>query len=214
MLSMFTYEMRQKSKKAYHHGNLRSSLLTAAGSLLAQRGVAHLSLREVAKVLGVSHTAPYRHFHDKTALIEALAIEGFRQLQRACEEAERKHPIRPEQQLIEAGIAYLLFARERPEIIHLMFGGVLSLAQCGDGLKEAAQTSFGTLVRIIENGQRARIYRKAPVMDLTLAAWAMVHGLSMFLSAGPLKSQAVATKQVRKIGKMMADILLEGMLKR
>lgn len=206
--------MRKKTKHAYHHGDLRNSLLAAAEPLLAQKGITALSLREVAKAAGVSHAAPYRHFHDKTALIEALAAEGFHQLQKGCEQAEIKYPANPERQLAEAGMAYLFFAIDKPAIIHLMFGGVLSLDDCSVELKQSADAAFESLVHIVGNGQKAGIYQKANVVDLTMTAWSTVYGLSLMITAGLPPTQTKSRAQVKKLGGTIANILLAGMLKR
>ena len=63
-------------RQTYHHGDLRQALLTAAVELLKTKDAKSLSLREVARAAGVSHTAPYRHFEDKAALLAAIAQEG------------------------------------------------------------------------------------------------------------------------------------------
>src|SRR5919107_3634135 len=64
--------------RPYHHGNLRAALLEAAERALARGG--ELSLRELAREVGVSHAAPRRHFADKQALLDALAEGGFERL--------------------------------------------------------------------------------------------------------------------------------------
>ncbi|MFD6098277.1 TetR/AcrR family transcriptional regulator [Nocardiopsis flavescens] len=66
--------------RPYHHGDLRAVLLASAERTLAERGPAALSLRELAREAGVSHAAPSRHFRDKTALLDALALTGFERL--------------------------------------------------------------------------------------------------------------------------------------
>lgn len=206
--------MRKKSIKSYHHGNLRRALVEAALPLLAKNGVASLSLRETAKAAGVSHAAPYRHFRDKDALLEAIAAAGYARLMQACQQAERRFPDDPRKQLVEAGMAYLLLSVENPEIIRLMFGGVFALDSCGDELKQAALNAFQSLRQIVQNGQKAGIYRKAETMDLTLASWSMVHGLSMLIVSGPLKDTASSQRRVKKLGTVVSQILLSGMLKR
>ncbi len=205
--------MRHKPKSPYHHGNLRPALVEAALPLLATYGTTGLSLREVAKAAGVSHAAPYRHFRDKTALLEAIAAAGYARLMQACQHAEKRFPRDPQKQLVEAGMAYLLLAAENPEIIRLMFGGV-SLESCGEELKRAAQNAFQSLRKIIENGQNAGIYKKAEDLDLTLASWSMVHGLSMLITSGPLKGMAYSKRRVKKLGDVVSKILLSGMLRR
>ena len=64
--------------RPYHHGNLRAALLEAAERALARGG--ELSLRELAREVGVSHAAPRRHFAGKQALLDALAEDGFERL--------------------------------------------------------------------------------------------------------------------------------------
>lgn len=205
--------MSEKHRETYHHGSLRETLIDSALTLLVEQGAASLSLREVAGAAGVSHAAPYRHFRDKTALLEAIAASGYARLMQACERAEKRFPRDPRRQLIEAGMAYLFLAAENPEIIRLMFSGV-SLESCGEELKHAAQNAFLSLKKVVENGQKAGIYKKAETMDLTLASWSMVHGLSMLISAGPLKNMAHSKRQVKKLGNLVGGILLSGMLRR
>lgn len=65
---------------AYHHGNLRATLLEAAERSLRENGAEQLSLRELAREAGVSHAAPRRHFADRQALLDALAESGFARL--------------------------------------------------------------------------------------------------------------------------------------
>jgi AcrR family transcriptional regulator len=203
-----------KPNNAYHHGDLRNDLIAAAEQLLVQNGVTALSLREVAKAAGVSHAAPYRHFRDKTALVEALATEGFVQLRAGCEKACRKYPEDSARQLGEAGMAYLLYAIEKPAIVHLMFGGALSLDDCGAELKQAADAAFASLVQIVGNGQEAGLYQKSDVVDLTLTAWSTVYGLSLMATAGLLGKRVKTRAGVRKLGESVAAILLSGLLKR
>ena len=76
------------AKRNYHHGDLRRALLDAAWRLVAEKGLAALTLRELARAAGVSHAAPYHHFPTRTALLDALAEEGFAGLDRAMAEAK------------------------------------------------------------------------------------------------------------------------------
>src|SRR5215213_4546789 len=91
-----TTQVRRPQRKrpdAYHHGNLRQALLDQAARIIRQQGVERLTLRAVAADLRVSRTALYRHFHDKDALLAAVATDGFRSfrvaLASAWEEAGR-----------------------------------------------------------------------------------------------------------------------------
>ncbi len=65
--------------KAYHHGNLAQAIIQLAAEIIAEKGVEALSLRGLARDLGVSHNAPSRHFKNKAALLTAVAAEGWAQ---------------------------------------------------------------------------------------------------------------------------------------
>ena len=95
----------------YHHGDLRPALLRAAAKILEKEGSDAVSLRDLARRAGVSHTAPYRHFPDRRALLAALAEEGFAQLAAELE----GRPWR------EQAVAYVRFAIANPERFRLMF---------------------------------------------------------------------------------------------
>src|SRR5260370_8363924 len=73
--------------KPYHHGDLRAALIQAGLAILAEEGAQALTLRAAARRAGVSHSAPYRHFADKEALLAAIAEEGFTQLAQRLEQA-------------------------------------------------------------------------------------------------------------------------------
>jgi len=197
----------------YHHGDLRNALLQAGERLLSRNGVAELSLRKVAREAGVSHTAPYRHFQNKRALLSALAQTGFDRLALAMETAEAQHPDDPRRQLQEAGIAYVLLAIRHPETTQLMFGGILDPCEDDPALKEVGGKAFQGLLKIVSNGQQAGIYRDRDTMKLALAAWSLVHGLSMLLTAGQLRGTATTEEEIARLVAGLGEQLQIGMLK-
>lgn len=199
-------------KSTYHHKDLRNALIQAAGPLLAEHGVAALSLREVAKAAGVSHAAPYRHFRDKNALLGALAATGFVYLQNACVKARKKFPDDPARQLTEAGTAYLLYAVDNPEIVHLMFGGVVDFSSGDESLAAAAQSAHGQLVAIIHAGQQQGVFRAGSTEDLALTAWSTVHGLALMLPSGFLNHRLGSRKSIRELGQEISAVLYAGLL--
>ncbi|WP_245442774.1 TetR/AcrR family transcriptional regulator [Methylobacterium terrae] len=155
---------------AYHHGDLRRSLIAAAHDLLRSGGVEAVTLREAARLAGVSHNAPYRHFPSREALLAALAVEGFRGLRRALDEAAGG--AEPPGRLTALGRAYLRFAEADRATFRLMFGGVLEIASHPD-LAAAAADAFGTLRSVVaEQAPPPAAEREA------LRAWGLVHGLA------------------------------------
>jgi len=202
-----------KPSPPYHHGDLRNALLQAGERLLRQDGPAELSLRKVAREAGVSHTAPYRHFQNKRALLSALAQAGFERLADARRAAESKFPDDPQRQLLEAGTAYVRLAVRHPETTQLMFGGVLDACEEDTELSEAGEKAFQGLVKIVSNGRDRGLYRDRDLMELALAAWSLVHGLAMLLTAGQLGEAGMSEEEIARLVSGLGELLQIGMLK-
>jgi AcrR family transcriptional regulator len=107
-------------KPAYHHGDLKSALVTTALAAVEQGGAESVSLRDLAQTLGVSRAAPYRHFADRDALLAAVAAKGFEALIEVYEQALDGSG--SGRQRLRNGLAgYLEFAGRRPGLHALMF---------------------------------------------------------------------------------------------
>ncbi len=163
---------RAKPAGVYHHGDLREALLDAAEALLAQRGAAGLSLRDVARGAGVSHAAPYHHFAGLPELLAALAERSFRQLGAAMQAGVDAHPADAHGQLLAIAAAYVDFAQRRPARFRLMFGPVLASRSRHPGLDRAAEASFRVLLDAATRFDAAA----GPLIALT--GWSLAHGLS------------------------------------
>src|SRR5688500_6946304 len=96
------------AKTAYHHGDLRRSLLDASLGLVASHGVQGITLREAARAAKVSHNAPYRHFPSRTHLLIELAIEGQSHLLNTLKAAVGRTANHRER-IFRMGIAYMEF---------------------------------------------------------------------------------------------------------
>src|SRR5262245_29182402 len=107
-------------KNSYHHGDLRRALTKAAWGLVRKEGVEALTLREVARKVGVTHAAPYHHFPSREALLDALSEEGFEELGNAME-AAIAGITDPSERLHVIGRVYIDQARAHPERIQVMF---------------------------------------------------------------------------------------------
>jgi len=192
--------MSEDDRKApYHHGDLRSALLTAAEAELAERGIEAFSLRSVAKRAGVSHAAPAHHFGDVKGLLTALAAEGFRRFLAAQSAREAVAAPDPASQLVAAGLGYIDFAMQRPALFRLLWGSEWPDFKNAD-LSQAALASYQHLVdQVSAAGGRT-------VADES-AMWAIAHGLADLLSAGRMMS----------IGSFAAperDLVIAGILRR
>jgi AcrR family transcriptional regulator len=171
--------MASLAKNTYHHGDLRQSLINSAIALISEEGISDLSLRQVARRVGVSHNAPYRHFEDKEALLAAVAEQGFQSLRVAMDTAKQGISPDSSQGLGAIGVAYVHFALVHPLHYRLMFGDYRCNLSKYSALAEAAQQSFMVLVNAIREGQIAGIFRLADPVDMARVAWSLVHGQSM-----------------------------------
>ncbi|MDO9108372.1 MAG: TetR/AcrR family transcriptional regulator, partial [Coriobacteriia bacterium] len=165
----------------YHHGDLRRALLDAALVLIGKKGVAGLSLREVAAGVGVSHAAPYHHFADKTALIHALGNEGMELLDAHMASAEKAAGDDPRARLLGIGMAYVTFAVQHPEYYATFSSPEM---QTPPSAKEAAasdRTPGGTWVRLFNAVLACQASGDLPAGDpmvLAVYLWSLVHGLA------------------------------------
>ena len=166
-----------EARKAYHHGELRVSLLGAAEKLLEEAGPHGLSLRKVGRQLGVTPGAPYRHFEDKDALLAALAVRGFEGLRERML-GDQQGSADGEERLKRAGLGYLEFASEHPELFRLMFGWIPS--RDVPELCAAGDAAFAGLRGILEDCEREGLLSRS-VQEAGLMAWSAVHGAAFLL---------------------------------
>jgi len=174
---------------SYHHGDLRNSLVSTGIELLNQKGVAGISLREIARTIGVGHNAPYRHFRNKQQLLEAMAEDGFRRLKARNTRLELEFANDPEGQIFESAMHVISMAADQPNLFQLMFGGHIQPQDCGGELKLAADEAMQSLVGIIRNGQRLGVFIQGDSLTLALSTMSMIQGLAIMISSGKLKVQ-------------------------
>ena len=164
--------------KNYHHGNLRAELLDTALQQLHEVGVDTLSLRALARAVGVSQTAPYRHFADKNELLAALATGGYKDLLDALRAAGNATGDCPRERLIAFAHAYVDYAANHPDLFKLMFGPILQPTEKYPALREAIRETFGLVQEILRHGIQRGIFREQDIAYLANAAWAGIHGLA------------------------------------
>lgn len=177
-----------RPRASYHHGSLRETLVRACLELIRAEGIGAVSLRRVAREAGVSPGAPYHHFPDRSALLTAIAGEGFAMLEQRLVEA-RARAASPSAALTAMTEAYVRFAHEQPAYFHLMFRPELARPEEHEGAKEAAGRSFQVLCDTVTDCQRAG---EAPPGDpgaLVTALWALAHGLASLWVDGPLEGR-------------------------
>lgn len=171
--------------RSYHHGNLRAALIEAGLAALEKGDEAGFSLRAVAREVGVSANAAYRHFASKDDLLSALAAEGFRRF--AAQQAAAAQTSRDSLDLQTATAkAYVSFAQAHPALFRLMFSRFL-YASSSEDLKAAAMSAFELLLASSAQQAGAEPLSEQALMT-AIANWSMVHGLSHLLLDGQLNA--------------------------
>jgi AcrR family transcriptional regulator len=176
---------RRKGRDRYHHGDLRKALLEEALRTIQVEGVSGLTLRGIGNSLGVSRTALYRHFADKSALLSAVATEGFRMLRRELVDAWERGG-RGWEGFQAQGAAYVRFAVRNPSHYRVMFGGYLGARDVDPELAAEGQGAFQALVDALLSMQREGLARRDDPLALARFIWATVHGISMLAIDGML----------------------------
>ena len=182
--------MARKRADRYHHGDLSRSLLKEALRTIEKNGVAALTMRAVGTKLGVSRTALYRHFADKSALLAAVATEGFRTLRLRTLEAWEIHG-GGRKGLEAMGEAYVHFAVEHPSHYRVMFGGHVRDASPDSDLAKEGAGAFQVLVDALVAQQKEGLVRNDNPLALAQYIWANVHGIAMLAIDGQLKQPTV-----------------------
>jgi len=204
-------KMKQQAPKPYHHGDLHQQILCAASELLEENNISSLSLRAVAKKVGVSHTAPYRHFKDKESLLAGIAGLGFDELTAQMTEAVESHPDNPVAQLQEAGHRYVQLALNCPQCTQLMFSGILPCDDTYPDLSASGDAAFNGLKMIIEKGQALGVFKAGDLELLALSAWSGIHGLTLLLISGSLPDILTMSVDIRPLTSAITTTMLEGL---
>jgi len=192
--------------RPYHHGDLKAAVLAAAEKILELEGVDALTLRAVARMVGVSHTAPKNHFGDLGGLLSELAAVGYRRFGAALSSAMERAGADPRQRLKSMGLAYVAFARAYPNLFLLMYRGD-RLDTNSPSLRDAIESTRQSL-----KNATTSVTPAVPLAPLQLAAratasWALVHGFAMLLLDGRLRHTMASLP-----GHPDANTLLEAVL--
>lgn len=197
--------------KAYHHGDLRDTLIDIGVEVLAEDGMQALSLRKVARRAGVSHNAPYMHFADKEALLAAIAEAGFKTLGQEMKRAVGATSEGSVEQLSEVSRVYVTFALEHPQHFQVMFAKFADLEGAHPGLNEISLETFTLLSTTLAACQTTGVVRSGDPHMLAAGVWAMMHGLATLLIADRLSPLVVGGHARQDLPQLLFDLLHRGL---
>jgi AcrR family transcriptional regulator len=176
-------------RRPYHHGNLRTALLDQAQQTVRERGVEQLSLRDLARQIGVSHGAPRRHFADRQALLDALAQAGFERLGSELRAAVDAAGDGFEERLRATAAAYVQFATEDADLLELMFAG--KHRDPTGALADAADRAFAVMLDLIVQGQANGALQPGDPERVGLVLFATIQGIAALVTAGLVQPDQV-----------------------
>ncbi len=163
--------MPEPARRPYYHGDLREALPDAVEDIVREHGLEGVTIRDVARQLGVSHTAAFRHFADKRALLTAFAVRSARAMA-AFMDTEADGARDPGERVLALGLGYVRFAVEQPGALRAIFRG---------GLVNAADSDYRAATALLQ----ARLSTGDPVAGAVgalapeaLLSWSTVHGLA------------------------------------
>jgi AcrR family transcriptional regulator len=202
-------------RDGYHHGNLRRALLNAGLELLAERGVAAFTLREVARRAGVSHAAPSHHFGDRGGLVRAIVAESFTLLGSALAEAASAAGDDPIDRIAAMGLAYVDFALDNPERYRLMFRTELSQAGTSEAPTDADAASggaFATVMAAVQDASDQGLLRDGvDAGAAAVAGWASVHGLASLILEGAIGIRPDQRERARQVASAVVELVMAGL---
>ncbi len=203
--------MSKKSKdcKSYHHGDLRNALIIAAAELIEEKGSLDFAMIDAARRAKVSSAAPYRHFEDKNALLQAVSEVAFLALDDAARQATKLAPYGSSACLIAQGKAYITFVSDHPAFYDLMWGD-LGLRKRNIEDMELQTSGFYILVDCVKAWCSEAGLTGYNPLELAVKFWAMAHGLACLTMNGNI-AQIMPSADVYKLFESSAITFLDGL---
>ena len=172
---------KQISRK-YHHGDLRKAIMEAALDITATSGLEGLSLREVARKIGVTTAAPYHHFQDRQALLLDLAIDAYGKLREVLEQAKTRARD-ASAEVAAAATAYYRFGRQHRAEYAIMFAGEFTTHTRFAEMMSAANACLDLVRTSIADASRLGEKETA---EAAFCAWSLLHGILQLDQKGVL----------------------------
>ncbi len=191
--------------RAYHHGDLRAALVDEAAAMISENGAASVTMRAIGSRLGVSRGAPYRHFADKTALLVAVAVEGFKRLNRRLDASSAAASPSGVERLRRMGEQYVRFALEHPAHYRLMYGKEALERQDQPELRKAAGALLDHLVEVIRVHQQRGEIEGGDPRARAYVAWSAVHGLASLLIERQIAPKVDVDDLIRQTTRTVLD---------
>jgi AcrR family transcriptional regulator len=195
--------------KPYHHGDLRRVLIDAALRLAEQGGVEGVSVREAARLAGVSSGAPFRHFETRGALMTAVAEEAQRRFRAEIDTALAEVPAGdPLSRFRSFGLAYLRWAMRNPAHFEIISTGRYFNHDGAAALSRDNAELIAMTGRLLEDALAQGQLRPSDLKTLKIAGRALVYGFARMKLDGHLPRWGVANKDIERTAEAVLDLFV------
>ncbi len=191
----------------YHHGNLREALVDAAVDAVREGGPEALALRQLARRVGVSHNAAYRHFADREALVDVVAERALAALvaavHRRLDALVEADPVTSaRRRLMAIGAGYVEFALAEGGLFRLLFTAYPDPPE-GTGMDVTGDDPYGMLNSALDDLVAVGYLPAEHRLGADVTCWAAVHGFAVLNVEGPLRSLSAADREALLTGLLL-----------
>lgn len=203
----------EEKSTRYHHGNVKEALIDVAMKLIESNEVELLSLRRLAKEVGVTPSAVYNHFSDKNALMLAIKIRLYDEFNKFFE-SRASGTEDPEQHLLEICLSYYHFSQEYPSRFHFLFSSILPMEwSTPEMVAIACRTLVKTRKLVLGIYDKYKVpCSEEQVINTTLVVWAQLHGMVALKKSGTIKA-AVAYQDWPESCSLVSHEQVEGLIR-
>ena len=191
----------EKTKKSYHHGNLREELIEKGIEVINEEGEEKLSLRKVAKMCGVSNAAPYTYFKKKSDLLYAMSDYIWGILAIELDRTRKKYE-NQENLLVELGKTYVMFFCENHRYYHFIISRKnmkIDLFSKFSEIENNNEKAFNILkIEAIKILEKMGVPNQA-MQDKIIAMWALVQGLTTIMITNDIKYSESWEERIEEI---------------
>jgi AcrR family transcriptional regulator len=203
--------LKKRQAQEYHHGNLKRVLVDTAVQFIYEQGTGELSLRKIARKAGVSHTAPYRHFKGKNAMLAAVAKEGFDMMLKQTREMIAKSRGNELDHFAIIGLSYIEFAIRYPSHYRVMFGTRGEDSYLSDEFKPESTPVFKLLRDTISICRDKGLLKAGDLQEMTLAAWSIAHGFAMLRIDHHIPEKKLGEKGLNTLKRSVVTAIYQGL---
>lgn len=201
---------QQLKEPSYEKGGLRNALVEEGRRMFEEHGATELSLRELARRVGVSEAAPSRHFKGKEELLAAIAVSGFLELaeQRKGIAALRLPALEKAKEMM---LSYVRYAQLHAGLFDLMTGPRLLREFVRGDVEASSNVSYSFFADSVFDLARESGWPESELHYLSHAAWSMEHGIAALLLADRVP-RTDSNIEVPKMIEFSIDLFLVGVV--